>query len=187
MQQQIAVPPGLIQTAYHFENSAIKQQWRHRNLASPGSISEISFRLVNLWAAFNNEKNAAPHTIRETALEIDGDLETWRSGVHLNWRYATTDASEAAADICEGRTHVYPNLWIAETWNNWRVQRILVNQIIMQNEIRSSVPDAEQKAIALSVIYQMSIELCTSVSSFKDTPRKSSTLLKSQYKTKHSP
>ena len=178
MQQQIAVPPALVQTAYNFETSAIKQQWRHRNVASLGSISEISFRLVNLWAAFNG-KNAAPHVIRETALEIDGDLETWRSGVYLNWRYAITDASEAVADICfEGRTHVYPNLWVAESWNNWRELRILVNQIIVENEIRSSAPDAEQKAIALSVIHQMSIELCHSIPSFKDTPRKSSTLLK---------
>ena len=174
MQQHIAVPPALVQTAYNFETSAIRQQWQHRNVASPGSICEISFRIVNLQAAFRNGEVTDPQVIRETALEIDGDLETWRAGVPRNWRYATIDATEApVATYFDGKRHVYPNLWIADVWNNWRTLRILVNQIIVQNELRSSVPDNAQKSIALSIIHQFSTELCISTASFTGTPRRS--------------
>jgi hypothetical protein len=176
MLQHIAVPPVLVQTTYNFEASAIRQQWRHRNIASPGSISEISFRIVNLRAALQNGEVTDPRVIREIALEIDGDLETWRAGVPLNWRYATIDATEALVGTCfDGKRHVYPSLWIADVWNNWRALRILVNQIIVQNELRSSVPDNVQKSVALSIIHQFSTELCISTTSFTGTPRRSLT------------
>ena len=171
MQQHIAVPPALVQTAYNFETSAIRQ---HRNVSSPGSICEISFRIVNLRAALRNGEVTDPQVIRETALEIDGDLETWRAGVPRNWRYATIDANEAPVGTCfDGKRHVYPNLWIVDVWNNWRTLRILVNQIIVQNELRSSVPDNAQKSIALSIIHHFSTELCISTASFTGTPRRS--------------
>jgi hypothetical protein len=174
MQQHIAVPPALVQTTYNFQTSAIRQQWQHRNIASPGSICEISFRMVNLRAAFQNGEVTDPQVIREAALDIDSDLETWRAGVPLNWRYATIDATEAPVGTCfDGKRHVYPSLWIAEVWNSWRTLRILVNQIIVQNELRSSVPGNAQKSIALSIIHQFSTELCISTTSFMDTPRRS--------------
>jgi hypothetical protein len=186
MQQHIAVPPALVRTTYNFHTSAIRQQWQHRNVASPGSICEISFRMVNLRAAFQNGEVTDPQVIRETALEIDGDLETWRAGVPLNWRYATIDATEAPVGTCfDAKRHVYPNLWIAEVWNNWYTLRILVNQIVVQNELRSSVPDNAQKSIALSIIRQFSTELCISTASFTGTPRRSLSLPKCQYTTQH--
>jgi hypothetical protein len=71
--------------------------------------------MVNLRAAVKNGEVTDPQVICETALEIDGDLETWRAGVPLNWRYATIDGPEAAVGTCfDGKSHVYPNLWIAE-------------------------------------------------------------------------
>ncbi|KIX07330.1 uncharacterized protein Z518_01983 [Rhinocladiella mackenziei CBS 650.93] len=173
MQQHNAVPPALVQTTYDFQTSAIRQQWQHRRVASPGSICEISFRMVNLRAAFKNGEVTDPQVIRKTALEIDGDLEVWRAGVPPNWRYTTIDAPGAGVDTCfDGKSHVYPTPWIADAWNNWRILRILVNQIIVQNEVRSSVPENAQKSIALSIIRQSSADICISTSSFIGTPRK---------------
>src|SRR5215469_5390983 len=167
MQQNIAVPPALVRATYNFQTSTIRQQWQHRKIASRGSICEISFRLVNLRAAFENGEITDPHVIRETALEIDADLETWRAGAPPNWRYSTNNVTEASVGTCfDGKRHVYPNLWVADGWNNWRSVRIVVNQIIMQNELRSSAPDNEQKSIAVPIIRQFSTDLCISASSF---------------------
>jgi len=179
MQQHIPVPPVLMQMSHNFETSATRQQWQHRDVTSPGVTSpgstlEIVFRLVNFRAALKNGEITDPQVIRETALKIDGDLETWRAGVPPNWRYATINAPEAAVGTCfDGKSHVYPNPWIAEFWNHWRTLRILVNQIIVQNEVCSSVPDNAQKSTALSIIHQLSTDLCISSPALMNTPRKS--------------
>lgn len=181
MQQSIAVPPALVQMTYNFKTSGIRQQWQQRNIANPNSIWEISFRIVNLRAAFKNGEVTDPRVIRETALDIDAELETWKASAPPNWRYATNNATEASVGTCfDGKRHVYPNLGIAEGWNNWRTLRIFVNQIIMQNELRSSMPDNVQKFIALVIIHQLSTDLCISASSFTGSPRRHSSLLKRQ-------
>ena len=169
----MAVPPALVQSTYNFQSSTIRQQWRHHNLVSPASICEISFRIVNLRAAFKNGEITDPHVIRDIALEIDSDLDTWRAGLPQNWEYATNDATEApAGTFFDNKCHVYPNLWIAEVWNNWRTLRILVNQIVVQNEFRSSMPDNGQKSLSIIIIQQLSTELCISTASFTGNPRK---------------
>jgi hypothetical protein len=184
MQQHTAVPPALVQATYNFENSAMRQRWRRHHVASPGSICEISFRIINLYAAFINGEVTDPQVIRETALEIDSDLQTWKAGVSPSWGYTIIDAPEAAASTCfNGKSHVYPNLWIGEVWNNWRALRIWINQIIVRNEVLSSVPGDVQKSTALSVIRQLSTDLCISTSSFMGTPRKFPSLHKCGYTT----
>ena len=165
------VPPGLVRSTYNFETSGIRQQWKRRNIASPASICALSFRIVNLRAAFKTGEMTDPQLIRETALEIDSDLEIWKAGVPHSWRYATVEDPNSDPITCfEGKRHIYPNLWIADAWNNWRSLRILVNQIILQNELRTDMSAIAERAI--ETIRHFSTELCISISSFKDSPRK---------------
>ena len=171
VQQHMFVPPGLVRTTYNFETSGIRKQWKQRNIASPASICTLSFRIVNLRAAFKTGEMTDQQLIRETALDIDRDLETWKAGVPRTWRYATIeDPNTEPGTSFEGKRHVYPNLWIAEAWNNWRSLRILVNQIILQNELRTDMSDIAERAVEM--IRHFSAELCMSISSFTDSPRK---------------
>lgn len=197
MEQHLAVPPGLVQSTYQFESGVIRQQWRRRKVASHGSISEISFRLVNLRAAVKNGEITDPRVIHDMALGIDRDLETWRAGVPVEWRYTVVDGSQVAendrdndgdADTdtdpdldpdhpFEGKLHTYPTLWIAEAWTNWRILRILANQIIMQRQtplpsIEDDDTPVESTRLARRVIQQLSTDVCISVSSFTGTSRK---------------
>lgn len=202
MQQHLAVPPGLVQSTYRFESGVIRQQWRRRKVASHGSISEISFRLVNLRAAVKNGEITDSRVIRDMALGIDRDLETWRAGVPVEWRYTVVDGSHVAVDTendtdndgdadtdtdpnpdpdpdhpFEGKTHTYPTLWIAEAWTNWRILRILANQVVVQTQTEfPSVEDnntpVESPRLARRVIRQLSTDVCISVSSFTGTSRK---------------
>lgn len=142
-----------------------------RNTASSASMSELSYRLVNLRAAFKTGMITDPRIICETALEIDDDLETFRAGIPRCWGYTTVDATDApTATFFDGKRHVYPNLWVAEVWNNWRTLRILINQIILQSELRVGMSNNAQRSLEL--IHRFCADLCTSVTSFVDSPRK---------------
>jgi len=158
-----------VQTSYMFKTSVIRQR---RNNANQKSMADMSFRLVNLRAAVKNGEVIDPQAIREAALELDGDLDAWGANVPPGWGYTTIDASEAPVGTCfEGKRHMYSNLWYAKDWNSWRILRILVNQIVIQNEARWRVPDSDQKSIALSIIREMSIGICISTASFTGSPR----------------
>jgi hypothetical protein len=135
-----------------------------RNTASLASISELSYRLVNLRAAFKTGMITDPRI-------IDDDLDAFRAGVPWYWECATLDATDApTGTFFDGKRHAYPNLWVAEVWNNWRTLRILINQIILQSELRTGMSDQAQRSLEL--IHRFCAELCISVASFAHSPRK---------------
>ena len=179
MQQRLPVPAILVRSTYAFENSGVRQRWRERNFASRGSISVISFRIVNLRAAFKNGDIKDPRVVRMMALEIDADLDEWRVGLPPSWSYTTTHATVSAdvADCFNGARHRYASLWIAEVWNNWRALRVLVNQILVQSEsgyrrLPSNTERTQTESLAISRIQDLSTDICVSVASFAGTPRK---------------
>ena len=174
MQQQTAVPAGLVQTTFDFQNSAIRRQWQKRKVASPGSISEISFRTINLRAALRSGEINDYAEIREIALELDHDLESWRAGMPEGWKYTSLslcDTETYTDTLFAGRSHVYPNNWIADAWNSWRALRILVQQLILENEQSGTRPDTTQISRSVSVIRELSVDICVSILSLKDNPR----------------
>jgi hypothetical protein len=176
-EQHAPIPPALVRATYDFEASPIRPRWRRRDVASPGSMSEISFRLVNLCARWETGEIPDPAVVRDVAREIDDDLEAWRQGVAPGWRYsvnaddgttavaATADGSSGGTTGFDGKRHVYPNLWVAEAWNSWRTLRIRVNQIIHQTDHR-------HRDRARADIRRLSTDLCISTSNFTGTPRK---------------
>lgn len=166
------MPPALVQTTYNFHTSGLRLQWRLRSLASPASISELSYRIVNLRAAFKTRQITDPRIICATALEIDDDLETFQAGLPRLWRYSTVDVAAApTGSFYNMKRHVYPNLWIAEVWNNWRTLRVLVNQIVLQSELPVDMSDSAQRSLEL--VRGFCADLCISVASFADSPRES--------------
>ncbi|OAL23091.1 hypothetical protein AYO22_06584 [Fonsecaea multimorphosa] len=163
MQERVAVPNALVKATFSFQTGALRQNWQHANIASPGSITEICIRVANLCAALKGQDVTDPQAIRAIALEIDADLESWRAGLPPTWAYGTVDVPDAANDTAFNRKkHVYTNLWNAEAWNSWRAVRVLVNQLILENEARSIEPDNALMALALSVIRELCVDICVS-------------------------
>ncbi|OQV01279.1 hypothetical protein CLAIMM_06663 isoform 2 [Cladophialophora immunda] len=172
MQEHIAVPNALVKATFSFQTGALRQYWQRANIASPGSITEICIRVANLCAALRSQEVTDPRAIRAITQEIDADLETWRAGLPPSWAYTTVDVPYAAHDtFFHGKTHLYANLWNAEAWNYWRAVRMFIKQLILQNEVRSTEPDDALMGLALSTIRQLSIDICISTNSFKDSPR----------------
>lgn len=168
MQRHIPVPQILMQMWDTFYTSKTRKWWQRRNLATSNSICEISFRLVNLRAASRNGEITDAQTIIDTATGIDDDLVKWRATMPPEWEYNAVDS----LDNFGGTAHTYPNLWVAEAWKNWRILRILANQMIYEHEAGSSEPNDENTSNALLVIRQSSREVCICCSNFMGTPRK---------------
>lgn len=172
MQQRISVPVGLVRMSRQFRFSPVRQQWRNCNIASPHSIFTTSFRIINLAAALRRNEITDPQMVRETAVDLANELKSWTECLPLSWKFDMVDVPESSVHLHFGcRHHRYPSLWIGEAWNNWRALRLIVSQLILRNEIQNNLHDTDLIADASSVIYEMSLDICISVPSFRGTHR----------------
>lgn len=173
MQQHLRVPLALEGMTSSFQSSDVRKKWQQHKIANQGSMCQISFRIVNLSASLHDGEFKDPREILEIALEIERDLEIWRQSGPREWGYITVlDCATAAKDCFDGKLHIYPSSWAAEAWNNWRILKIYVKHVILEHELRVQVPDQKQVFEAVSVIRQLSIEICMSAFSFHENPRK---------------
>ncbi|KAL2816473.1 hypothetical protein BJX63DRAFT_441558 [Aspergillus granulosus] len=169
MTQKLPVPPAIVSTTYDFETSTLRQLWKASGYATPGSISEICFRLVNLRALIAHDGLVDPIFIREHAFAIDADLEEWKASAQIRWAYETISAPNTSRSAFMEKHHHYANLWVATAWLNYRLLRILVNKLIIENELKLEYAD-EILSRAREIVKHLSTEICISVGSFDGTP-----------------
>jgi hypothetical protein len=179
MQQDTTAPLALLEISQNFKTGVMGA---HPPNKSPSSIGDKCFKLLDLRAAIKSGRISDPSSIREAAYDMDGELEAWRTGLDPSWRYAMVDARNGPAGTTfNGKIHIYNSLETVQGWNNWRTLRILVSQIILQNENRSGSPDKACGRAALSVIRQMSTEVCISTPLYIGSPRKYINAIKHLY------
>lgn len=134
----------------------------------------IAIHLINLHAKIRNGTLTDYTTIRKLALEIDRDLEAWESWTPPSYRYAVVEVTEneeqspyTFSTAClGGKRFLYPNQRIAEIWNNLRIQRIAIKQILLRNERQAAgfgISDKECVDSAERVIRRNSVEICASI------------------------
>lgn len=168
MQHDVAVSPELLQLSCMFD---ISDLGRRRKKSRPGPLGSLCFRLLHLRDAIRHDELKDRATIYETAVEIDRDLMAWAE--HLP-AHTTVDASADSLHeaFFQGKRHIYSNLLVAQAWNNWRTLRIVVNRIVLENEVQSEAAGTTHKSPVISVIRQLSTDICTSAASFAGSPRK---------------
>ena len=168
MQGYFEVPPALVNATYTFENAEIRQQWRDSDFASPVSMTVISFQLVNLRAAIKRGRVSDLAEIYEKVLTVDRDLLAWQSVLPSHWKREEPQVAGDDCDFDENQCR-YPNSWLAEILNTWRVLRLACHQLLAYG----SHIDGSQPA-SVDVIRQMSVDVCRSTAVFDDHPRESS-------------
>ncbi|KAF2475302.1 uncharacterized protein BDR25DRAFT_213918 [Lindgomyces ingoldianus] len=169
-QQGVAAPLALLQISNTYRGSFME---KHRKKNKPSPMGDIYFRLLNLRSGIRSRNISDPKVIRKAAVELDNDLQAWRATLPSSWIYATVDAGNTSpGTYFEKKRHIYSSPWTAQVWNSWRTQRILVNQIMHQNEIHYDAPNNANHPSALSIIRQMSTEICISAPNFIGSPRK---------------
>lgn len=169
LQNKQIVPLPMVQATTNWQSSALRQEWSRQKHSHPGSLSEISFRLVNLLALLKTGEISDPTAIHRLVHEIDYDLQTWGEVVPTNWNYMIVDdqAGFENPDL-PLKSHIYPNLRVAEDWNNMRIQRITVNRVLLRFSDKFCFPVLQA---ATAIIKQLSLEICASISSLRDSPR----------------
>lgn len=173
MQKRVAVPRALVQTTYDFQSSLMRQLWQKSRVASPSSITEICFRVVNLRAALRQGEITDRKVLQKIAMDIDGDLESWTAGLPSSWRYSSIHGpASVAEELLQGVRHVYPTLWVAEAWNNWRILRLLVQQMLLEVSV-----DPHEIASSQDIVRRLCTDVCISVSNFIGSPSRSKSLL----------
>ena len=171
LKQNKPVPYSLVVASSTFQSSSIRENWKTRQVASAGSLCEISFRVVNLRADFRNGRIDYCAT-RDKVQDINNDLQTWREAMPAVWKYSTEPAPDGLDHtVFGGVIHSYSSMWVAEAWNSWRLLRILVNQLMQENEMRAETPNTIRRLLAEAMIRHTSHDLCVSVNSFRKTPR----------------
>ncbi|KAJ9640690.1 hypothetical protein H2204_003319 [Knufia peltigerae] len=171
MQKRVAVPRALVQTTCDFQGSLMRQLWQNSRVASPSSITEICFRVVNLRAALHRQEEGDDTKMNgkillNMAVDIDNDLESWAAGLPDSWRYSVVHGpARVAEELLQGVRHVYPTLWIAEAWNNWRILRLLVSQMRLEISV-----DPQEIATSQNMARRLCTDVCISVSNFSGSP-----------------
>ncbi|KAF1810197.1 hypothetical protein P152DRAFT_102382 [Eremomyces bilateralis CBS 781.70] len=174
LQQDLAPPQALRELHQDFRGSI---RGKPRMTVKPGQMIDISYRLLDLRAAIKNGDMTDHDAILDVAIQMDNDLKSWRASLPPVWAYATVDAHDIpAGSYFGGKQHVYSSPYIAQVWNNWRTQRILVNRIIFDHQPPYDTASRSQEYFLLSLIQELSVEICISAPNFLGKPR-STTLI----------
>jgi hypothetical protein len=116
--------------------------------------------------------NLAPFI--QKAFQLDIDLVSWAMSINPASRYTTASALYNKKHDYEYRSvygesyHVYPNVEIAAMWNNYRLTRIIIHEIIGSIYVRLLKPGGppEDRLMALrsiAISRQMTEDICSSV------------------------
>jgi hypothetical protein len=152
MEQDITAPVGLRQVSQNLKTT----------------MGDLCFRFFDLRSGIKTGKFPKQKDICEAAYQMDKDLATWSLTLAPKSGYTTESVEDAPAGLYfKGKRHVYGNAWAAQVWNNWRTLRILLNRIILCNDM----PDGVPWATALSVVKDLSNEICISTPMLIGSPR----------------
>lgn len=140
-------------------------------------IGKLSNLRADIQArAFSNERE-----IISMASSIEADLIAWLAALPPEFTYETHTKSPydtLLQEKCRGQAlyddqyHVYPNLWVCNTWNQYRCARIIVSEIILSH-IRQISDSSSLRSLSdefrlhcktlRSTIRRLAVDICRSV------------------------
>jgi hypothetical protein len=126
---------------------------------------------VNLRAAIRDGSITDPNVVRQIVTDMDEDLARWEMSLPQSWSYTETDADDPRVICFNNKRHKYPDLWVADIWNNWRVLRILVCRYALRQDGLSTAACEADKVNTHLMIQRYSRDVCKSVPCFFGSPR----------------
>jgi hypothetical protein len=91
------------------------------------------------------------------ALRIDNELANWAATCPSDYYYRTVTLEERSEDVYSDFYHVYNSISAATMWNDYRVIRILVNELLLQHlrEIIQEKPESTETGNSSWFFYQL--------------------------------
>ncbi|OQU98998.1 Fungal Zn2-Cys6 binuclear cluster domain-containing protein isoform 1 [Cladophialophora immunda] len=134
-------------------------------------LSEIVETLASVRSLIKASKTGEIGDILYMLLPIDNMLQSWQDQLPMSWRPVPHPA--CSFEDCSLHSHfegrpfeVYPDLYIASLWNNYRGARILIHEMLLSTAISTSmttVIDSKQLRTTINLLHQMSTEICLGV------------------------
>lgn len=163
----------------HTSPSLVALFEKARNLEEPsfGYADEFSTLIIQLSSLCANIKKGIIRDADATlglALALDTEMEAWASRVPSDCRYETFNLPAegykqmgSVFGTYGNKYHTYNNLISCALWNNWRIARIVLHEIILDNcELQIEEDDdarPSKKPIGNSTMATKSRELVTSM------------------------
>lgn len=135
-------------------------------------FSDIMIRFIDLNVAVQNRSLSNTDAIIASAAQIDSELLNLQTNIPPMWQYQTIFTDADPDLVFEGFYHVYSDLWVAQMWNNFRILRMVLNEVIREQLIKgySSNPllfTAPEYAVQLQVstdaIILLASKICATV------------------------
>ncbi|KAL4874796.1 hypothetical protein BJY04DRAFT_224637 [Aspergillus karnatakaensis] len=167
-------------------------------------IIYITGQLSNLRADIHKNILTDPYTILSKAYAIEADLIAWLAISPPEFLYTTIEhqlpawtssSSTTPPPLYNNRYHLYHDLWVGHTWNQYRCSRIIVSEIILAclrrlSSLSGTPPSKElrrQCTTLRKTTRDLALDICASVPYHfgfpVDTPSTPSTTLTTTRKT----
>lgn len=130
-------------------------------------FSEINERLANYRAAIRHDRITCPSTISSKLLQFDEEFENWRRNLPPTWGYKSYRSVDNINDGFNGEYDMYPDLWIASTWNSYRSVRLMLHEALVVATLQhGSDKEKNNLGYSMSVLGNMSKEIWNSCAYF---------------------
>ncbi|RDW69994.1 hypothetical protein BP5796_08391 [Coleophoma crateriformis] len=141
------------------------------------SFSVLLIRFIGVKARVCTRDNLSDAV--QSALQLDDDFEQTCMNMPRSWHFDTITGLLIPDLTYEGCYHHYPSAEVCRTWNNYRLIRILLNEIILEllqnpeqgSFFNTAFVEAEQKIHTCNLtIERMCNEICASLPQFTREP-----------------
>lgn len=138
-----------------------------RDEASLNRFSELNEHLAAIRAEIKRKGICNPAAVAAMLDPVDRKLEDWRTRLPDSWRFKSYRSLGSEVDSVESyklQYDEYPGLWVASTWNNYRMIRILIHESIMTATMKHG-SDKEKRELQHSAktLTEMTNGICYSV------------------------
>jgi hypothetical protein len=100
--------------------------------AAATALVNLASRYCNLRSSMSSFHDYSDsERIISAACAIDNDYEIWAKTCPFQFIYQTVTLRERSDEVFSDHYHVYPTLWTATAWNNYRAVRLLINELIL--------------------------------------------------------
>ncbi|KAK5991950.1 hypothetical protein PT974_05344 [Cladobotryum mycophilum] len=102
--------------------------------AALNRFAELNEHLAAVRASIKQEGIRNPATVATMLYPIDCMLEDWKKGLPDSWSPKSYRLLSTEVNPLKGYEHqydVYRDLWVASTWNNYRMVRIVIHESVI--------------------------------------------------------
>ncbi|OAL18144.1 hypothetical protein AYO22_10921 [Fonsecaea multimorphosa] len=168
-QLQRPVPFSLKKWSTWVECAEVGEDCEFVHLAN--RLVEIVETLASVRALIKASKTPEISDISSMLLPIDSMLQRWEDQLPIRWR--PTPHPACCSDDCSMHSHfegmpfdIYPDLFCASIWNNYRGARILIHEMLLSTAV--SLPTttgihSKQLHTTINLLHRMNTEICLSV------------------------